>query len=46
MTRVILSVKQLARIRTKWPHIVSPDMQGYSYYADNLDFKLVLNLLS
>ena len=29
-----------------WPHIVSPDMQGYSYCVVNHDFKVVLSLFT
>ena len=43
MTQVILSLRKLAR--TKWHQIVSPDMQGYSYYVVNHDFKVDLNHL-
>jgi hypothetical protein len=44
MMVVISSLRKLAR--TKWHHIVSPDMQGYSYYVVHHDFKVDLNLFS
>ena len=44
MTVVISSLRKLAR--TKWHHIVSPDMQGYSYYVVIHDFKVDLNIFS
>ena len=39
MTVVISSMRTL--VRTKWHEIVSPGMQGYSYYVVNHDFKVV-----
>ena len=39
MTVVISSLRML--VRTKWHQIVSPGMQGYSYYVVNHDFKVV-----
>ena len=44
MTVVISSMRTLVRI--KWHEIVSPDMQGSSYYVVNHDFKVDLNLFS
>ena len=39
MTVVLSSLRMLAR--TKLHEIVSPGMQGYSYYVVNHDFKVV-----
>ena len=44
MMQVISSFRKLAR--TKWHQIFSPDMQGYSYYVANHDFKVVLILFT
>jgi hypothetical protein len=44
MTVVISSLRML--VRTNWHQIVSPGMQGYSYYVVNHDIKVVQNLFS